>query len=259
MLRTPSTISRVTGPPCAAAWTASRNAYSGEVPISPNTTPILPSVRAQKPVVAGAASWASVDGTLRVMMPENALSVDVTRAGYRRLPGKLVNRSTLAPLSTGNLSANANSSRQNNGIIVGIIMASGPGAAADPHASSVMVTRRFADSVGSSGNNGWLSAFPETAKMWEDGTPSHSRIWRTALARSAERSNAPYSFRDGTKPAAVCPTIEMRSGVAFSGPANLLDQPPGAVIRRLGAVGEHRPAILVDDFQVEARHWFPQT
>ena len=43
----------MTGAPCAAALTASRNAYSGEVPISPNTTPMLPSVRAQKPVVAG--------------------------------------------------------------------------------------------------------------------------------------------------------------------------------------------------------------
>ena len=46
-----------------------RNAYSGEVPISPNTTPILPSVRAQKPVVTG-PSWASVDVTLTAMMVE---------------------------------------------------------------------------------------------------------------------------------------------------------------------------------------------
>src|SRR6202167_4995417 len=56
---------------------------------------------------------------------------------------------------------------------------------------SVMVTRRLGDSEGSSGNTGWVSAFPETAKMWADGSPSRSRICRTALARSAERSNAP--------------------------------------------------------------------
>jgi hypothetical protein len=56
---------------------------------------MLPSVRAQKPVVAG-PSWASVDATLTAMMGENALLVDLIRAGYRRLPGKAVNRSTIA-------------------------------------------------------------------------------------------------------------------------------------------------------------------
>src|SRR6058998_2240080 len=70
---------------------------------------------------------------------------------------------------------------------------------------NVMVTRRFAGNVGSSGNNGWLSALPPTAKMWDAGSPSRSRIWRTALARSADRSNAPYSPRAGTKPADVWP------------------------------------------------------
>jgi len=44
---------------------------------------MLPSVRAQKPVVTG-PSWASVDVTLTAMMLENALSVDSIRAGYRR-------------------------------------------------------------------------------------------------------------------------------------------------------------------------------
>jgi hypothetical protein len=81
--RTPSTMTRVIGWPCAAAVAASRNACSGDVPISPNTTPMLPSVRAQKPVVTG-PSWASVDVTLTAMMEEKALSVDLIRVGYRR-------------------------------------------------------------------------------------------------------------------------------------------------------------------------------
>ena len=89
--RTPSTMTRVTGWPCAALATASRNAYSGEVPISPKTTPILPSVSAQKPVETE-ASWVSVDVTLTAMMGENALSIDMIRAGYRCLTRKLVNR-----------------------------------------------------------------------------------------------------------------------------------------------------------------------
>jgi hypothetical protein len=64
---TPSTMMRDAGWPSAAWVTASRNAYSGDVPISPNTTPILPSVRAQKPEVA-CPSWASLDVTLTVMV-----------------------------------------------------------------------------------------------------------------------------------------------------------------------------------------------
>ncbi|MHC2879893.1 hypothetical protein ACVI53_002763 [Bradyrhizobium barranii subsp. barranii] len=50
---TPSTMTRETGSPWAAALTASWNAYSGEVPISPKTTPMLPSARPQKPEVTG--------------------------------------------------------------------------------------------------------------------------------------------------------------------------------------------------------------
>src|ERR1700676_725201 len=68
-LSTPSTTTRETGWPWEAPDTASRKAYNGEVQISPNTTPILPSVRAQKPVVTG-PSWVSVDVTLTVMMVE---------------------------------------------------------------------------------------------------------------------------------------------------------------------------------------------
>ena len=41
--------------------------------MSPNTTPMPPSVRAQKPEVAG-ASWASVDVTLTVMTRGKTLS-----------------------------------------------------------------------------------------------------------------------------------------------------------------------------------------
>src|ERR1700750_2399700 len=52
--------------------------------MSPKTTPMLPSVSAQKPVVTE-PSWASVDVTLTVIALENALSVDLIRAGYRRL------------------------------------------------------------------------------------------------------------------------------------------------------------------------------
>ncbi len=76
---TPRTMMRDTGWPSAACVTASRNAYSGEVPISPNTTPMLPSVRAQKPEVAW-PSWASVDVTLTVMMERNVLVVELIRA-----------------------------------------------------------------------------------------------------------------------------------------------------------------------------------
>ena len=54
---------------------------------------------------------------------------------------------------------------------------------------------------------------------------------------------------------------EARGGVADDGDAQrrrlerngqLLDQPAGALVGLLGAVGEHRAAILVDDFQIEA-------
>ena len=55
---------------------------------------------------------------------------------------------------------------------------------------SVIVTLRLAASEGSSGNNGNVSALPDTAKTWLDGKPSRSRIWRIALARSADRSKA---------------------------------------------------------------------
>src|SRR3954469_25286080 len=76
---TPSTMARDTGAPLAAWVTASRNAYSGEVPISPNTTPMLPSVRAQKPEVT-CPSWVSVDVTLTVMVKGNVLDVELIRA-----------------------------------------------------------------------------------------------------------------------------------------------------------------------------------
>src|SRR6201996_717112 len=84
-LSTPSTSVRVTCSPAAAAVTASRNAYSGEVPISPNTTPILPSVSAQKPDVND-PSRGSLDVTLTAIPVENALSVDLIPLGYRRFP-----------------------------------------------------------------------------------------------------------------------------------------------------------------------------
>jgi hypothetical protein len=64
--KTPSTVSRVSGPPAWAATAASRKAYSGLVPISPYTTPTLPSVSARKSedardslATAGAASDAA--------------------------------------------------------------------------------------------------------------------------------------------------------------------------------------------------------
>src|ERR1700761_453812 len=82
-LSTPSTSVRVTGWPSDAAATASRNAYSGEVPISPNTTPMLPSVSAQKPDVTD-PSRASLDVTPTAIPVENALSVDLIPSGYRR-------------------------------------------------------------------------------------------------------------------------------------------------------------------------------
>src|SRR4030088_1584425 len=65
--RTPSTMIRLTGSPCAAPATASRHAYNGEVPMPPNPPPTLPSVSAQKPVVAG-PSWAPVVVSLTAIM-----------------------------------------------------------------------------------------------------------------------------------------------------------------------------------------------
>src|ERR1700730_13591990 len=55
----------------------------------------------------------------------------------------------------------------------------------------VMVTRRFGDIEGLSGNSGSVSALPATMKIFADGNPSPARISRTALARSAERSQGP--------------------------------------------------------------------
>src|ERR1700756_392664 len=52
--------------------------------MSPKTTPMLPSVSAQKPVVTD-PSRASADVTLTVIALENALSVDLIQTGYRRL------------------------------------------------------------------------------------------------------------------------------------------------------------------------------
>src|SRR6187399_3639816 len=146
-------------------------------------------------------------------MPENALSVDVT-------PGRLSTPSCNAcQPSQPSTARHAEPAGKAPLIPKDKVSWYGnrdygfrPGGNGGSSRISVMVTRRLADNVGSSGNSGWLSALPETAKMWEDGTPSHSRIWRTALARSAERSKAPYSLRDGTKPAAVWPAMEIRSG-----------------------------------------------
>src|SRR5580704_2715115 len=188
--RTPSTMIRVIGWPCAAAVAASRNAYSGDVPISPKTTPMLPSVRAQKLVVTG-PSWASVVVTLIAMMVEDALSVDLIPAGYPRFTGKPVNRSTITPRAMADLLQRGFILELRGNIVAQPNYGLSPGGSGGSSRISVMVTRRLADSEGSSGNSGWLSAFPETAKICEDGSPSRSRIWRTAFARSADRSNAP--------------------------------------------------------------------
>src|SRR6185437_804662 len=149
---------------------------------------MLPSVNAQKPDVTD-PSWASVDVTPKAIVRENAQPIDLIRAGYRRF------RAACQPINPGRAGAvgcagNAAScdignmvTRRNYGLRSGGIGGSSR--------ISVIVTRRFDDSEGSSGNSGWVSALPVTAKMWADGRPSRSRIWRTALARSADRSNAP--------------------------------------------------------------------
>ena len=93
---TPSTMARDTGAPFAAWVTASRNAYSGEVPISPKTTPMLPSVRPQKPEVA-CPSWASVDVTLTVMMERNVLVVELIRAAIDASAPPVNHRTSIAP------------------------------------------------------------------------------------------------------------------------------------------------------------------
>ena len=94
--RTPRTMVRDTGAPFAAWVTASRNAYSGEVPISPNTTPMLPSVRAKKPEVA-CPSWASVDVTLAVMMERNVLVVELIRAAIDASAPPVNHRTSITP------------------------------------------------------------------------------------------------------------------------------------------------------------------
>jgi len=67
-------MTRVIGWPCAAPATGlAKGIERRGFPISPNTTPILPSVRAQKPVVTG-PSRASVDVTLTAMMMEKTLT-----------------------------------------------------------------------------------------------------------------------------------------------------------------------------------------
>ena len=71
--------------------------------------------------------------------------------------------------------------------------------------------------------------------------------WRDPPKGRTRRSR----LRGGTKPAAVCPMIATRQRRRLQRRGEFLDQPPGALIRHLGAVGEHRAAILVDDFQVE--------
>src|SRR3954447_9525303 len=85
---TPSTMTRVTGWPSAAPATASRNAYSGEVPISPNTTPMLPSVSAQKPVWTGASAGPSADVSVMAMLPTERL-VGCFDPANRHLEGDL--------------------------------------------------------------------------------------------------------------------------------------------------------------------------
>src|SRR5712671_3351571 len=81
---TPSTMIRVTGSCPAAPATAARNAYKGDVPMSPNTTPMLPSVSAQKPVVTGASAGASVAVSLMAIV-DRERSVGYFDPGYRRL------------------------------------------------------------------------------------------------------------------------------------------------------------------------------
>ena len=46
--------------------------------------------------------------------------------------------------------------------------------------------------------------------------------------------------------------IEMRYGVAFSGPASFSMMLAGALVGLLGAFREHRAALLIDDLDVEA-------
>src|SRR4249920_2384067 len=81
---------------------------------------------------------------------------------------------------------------------------------------NVIVTRRFGDMEGSSGNKGSVSALPATIKILPGGTPSASRICRRAFARSADNSHGPYPGFGGTLLEAVCPTIDSRYGIALS-------------------------------------------
>jgi len=66
----------------------------------------------------------------------------------------------------------------------------------------VIVTLRLLQSDGSSGNSGKVSALPDTANTWLGGKPSRSRNLPDRIGTIGRKSKAPYSLRDGTKPAA---------------------------------------------------------
>ena len=77
--------------------------------------------------------------------------------------------------------------------------------------------------------------------MWAGGNPSLSRICRTALARPPkdEARRGVTDDRDSQR-------RRLQRGRKF------LDQAARALVGYLGAIGKHRPPVLIDDFEVEA-------
>ena len=80
----------------------------------------------------------------------------------------------------------------------------------DGWSSLYAASRRFGDIEGLSGNSGSVSDLPATMKILAEGNPSAARIWRTALARSADSAQGPSPVLAGTLLVAVWPTMAMR-------------------------------------------------
>src|SRR5689334_3220449 len=145
--------------------------------MSPYTTPTLPSARAKSP--GGASSPVRMDAVV-CFVP--SLIGNLRRPPLDRKAG-LISLQEPGEYRAGAWLTGARNRLEHQGFKSG-----GKGGSSR---IKVIVTRRFGDKYGSSGNRGSVSAFPATIKIFPDGTPSASRIWRTALARSAESSHGP--------------------------------------------------------------------
>jgi len=126
------------------------------VPISPNTTPMLPSVRAQKPeVTAPFMGFGGCDADSHDK--ENTLTVDLIPAAIDafRVACQSSNHSTGAGRDLAESKSFATMVWRYYSRLVRLGFR--PGGSGGSSRINVIVTRRFAGNVGSSGNSGWLS------------------------------------------------------------------------------------------------------